>query len=68
MRDHCERVERDPDDDRERLPDDVLRRAEEARRALRPPAERVLTEGAVVLGLDCDPTSVGARADGGTRA
>jgi hypothetical protein len=67
MRDHCKRVERDPDDDRDGLADDVLRRAEEARRTLGPPAERVLTEGAVVLGLDGDGTSVGVSADGEAR-
>jgi hypothetical protein len=44
-----EAVQRDPDDHDERLPDDVLRRAEEARRALSTAPEGVLAEGAVML-------------------
>src|SRR5207245_5168286 len=42
-------VERDPDDHDDRLPDDVLRRAEEASRLLSRTAKRILTEGAVLL-------------------
>ena len=43
-----DRVQRDPDDDDERLAEDVLRRAEEACGSFCPPAECVLTEGAVL--------------------
>jgi hypothetical protein len=64
MRDHGDRVQGDPGDDREGLADDVLRRPEEAGRALGPAAERVLAEGSVVLGRSGDGTSVGGRADG----
>jgi hypothetical protein len=45
-----DRVQDDPDDDDDRLADDVLGGAEEARRVLGVPAERVLSEGAVVGG------------------
>jgi hypothetical protein len=45
-----ERVERDPSHNDERLADDVLRRAEEPRCSFGRAPERVLAEGAVVLG------------------
>jgi hypothetical protein len=43
------RVQRDPRDDDERLPEDVLRRPEEAGRALGSAPECIWAEGAVVL-------------------
>ena len=46
--DQRNRVECDPEDDGDRLSDDVLRRPEEARSLLCRTAERILTEGAVV--------------------
>src|SRR5437667_201149 len=49
-------VERDPGDDDERLPDNVSRRSEEARRAFCPPTEGICTEGAVV-GQDHESTA-----------
>jgi len=42
-------VKDNPGHDDDRLADDVLRRPEETRRLLRPTAERVLTERAVLL-------------------
>jgi len=45
-----QRVERDPDQDDDRLAEDVLRRAEEARGLLGAAPEGVLAESAMMLG------------------
>ena len=62
--DDRERVERDPEDDRDRLPDDVLRRPEEPRRPLCPLAEPVGSERPVGLGGHAHSTRVRAASDG----
>jgi len=48
VRHERDRVERDPGDDDERLPDDVSRRSEEARGSFCSTTEGILTEGAVL--------------------
>ena len=47
MVDQRDRVEDNPEDDEERLDEDVLRRPEEARNALRTAAEWIVAERAV---------------------